>query len=163
MPERIQPTVSIIAALDKNRGIGKDGGIPWRIPGELKRFRDITMGHPIVMGRRTHESIGRTLPGRLNVVITSDEDYQADEGAVVAHSMEGALEIAGKEKGDEVFIIGGGQIYDQVLDKADRLYLTLLPGEYDADVFFLITRVLVEWLNGRKYRLAKDQTTNTNL
>lgn len=130
------PRVSIIVAMDEKRGIGKRNKIPWYIPGELARFKEITMGHPIIMGRKTHESIAKTLPGRLNIVVTRDKKYKGAEGAVVAHSIEEALNKAKEEDNQEVFIIGGGEIYRQALSLADRLYLTLLPGDSGADVFF---------------------------
>ena len=132
-----KPKVSIIVAVAGNkRVIGKKGGMPWNIPEELKRFREITMGHPIIMGRKTHESIGRVLPGRVNIVISRDPVYQA-EGIIVAHSLEEALRLASLAQGhDEVFIIGGGEIYKQVLSVTDKLYLTKIENELEGDVFF---------------------------
>ncbi len=128
--------LSIIAALDEKRGIGKEGKIPWHIPEEQKRFRDITNGYPIIMGRKTHESIGRVLPGRLNIIVTKDPNYQAKEGSVVVHSLEDALERTSQEGAKEVFVIGGGEIYNQALGITNRLYLSLIPGDYDADTHF---------------------------
>ncbi|MBI2074230.1 MAG: dihydrofolate reductase [Candidatus Levybacteria bacterium] len=148
--------VSIIAALDKKRGIGKDNKLLWHIPEDLKRFKDLTSGHTIIMGRKTFESIGRVLPNRNNVIITRDQNYKA-EGAVVVHSLEEALNIAketgetqgAKETNGEIFIIGGGQIFSQALPIVDKLYLTIVDarldsppdsparrGEFDADTFF---------------------------
>ena len=126
----------IVAAAGKKRVIGKKGALPWYIPQELKRVKEITMGHPIIMGRKTHESIGRPLPGRTNIVVTHEPNYQA-EGCMVAHSLEEALRQAMLAQGDdEVFIIGGGQIYEQALPLADKLYLTYVDKEIDGDVFF---------------------------
>lgn len=126
--------ISIIVAIaGKNRVIGKKGGLPWHIPDELKRFKEITMGHPIIMGRITHESIGRVLPGRVNIVITREPNYKA-LGCIVVHSLDEALR---QTKGaDEVFIIGGGQIYSEALPLADKLYLTYIDKEIEGDVFF---------------------------
>lgn len=126
----------IVAVAGKKRVIGKRGGLPWYIPPELKRFKEITMGYPIIMGRKTHESIGRVLPGRTNIIITHDPDYQA-EGCRVVNSLDEALRQAMLAQGDdEVFVIGGGQIYEQALPRADRLYLTYIDKEIEGDVFF---------------------------
>lgn len=126
----------IVAVAGEKRVIGKKGGLPWYIPAELKRFKSITMGHPVIMGRKTHESISRPLPGRTNIVITHDPDYSA-EGCLVAHNLEEALRLASNASGDdEVFVIGGGQIYAQVLPLADKLYLTYIDKEIEGDVFF---------------------------
>lgn len=126
----------IVAVAGKKRVIGKKGGMPWYIPAELKRFRSITMGHPIIMGRKTHESIGRVLPGRTNIVISHDPDFKA-EGCMVTNNLDSALRLAQGKVGDnEVFIIGGGQIYAQALPLADKLYLTYIDKEIEGDVFF---------------------------
>lgn len=131
------PKVSIIVAVaGSKRVIGKAGGLPWHIPEELKRFKSITMGHPIIMGRKTHESIGRVLPERTNIVITRDPAFQAED-VIVAHSLEEALQLAqGQPGSEEVFVIGGGEIYKQALPIADKLYLTLIENEVEGDVFF---------------------------
>lgn len=126
--------LNLIAAMDSARGIGKENAIPWHIPGELPRFKAITMGHPIVMGRKTFQSIGRALPGRTNIVITRAPDFVADDCKVVG-SLEEALKLAGTED-EEVFVIGGAQIYKQALPEADTLYLTLIEGDHDSDTFF---------------------------
>lgn len=128
-------TVSIIAAIDEKRGLGKNNKMAWNIPGELKRFKEITMSHPIIMGRKTFESIGRVLPGRQNIVITRNTSYKVD-GATVVDSIEKALRQA--QDSDEIFIIGGGQIFKEALEKklVDKLYLTIIEGSFDADTFF---------------------------
>jgi dihydrofolate reductase len=137
--------ISIIVAMDSKRGIGKNNQLMWHIPGELPRFKNITTGHPIIMGRKTFESIGKPLPNRYNVVITRDPKFKiqnlASQGQVlescVVNSLEEALRQAqGKLGSDEVFVIGGGQIYQQAIAKADRLYLTLVEGDFGADTFF---------------------------
>ena len=126
----------IVAVAGKKRVIGKTGGMPWYIPAELKRFKEITMGHPIIMGRKTHESIGKALPGRTNIIITHDQSYSA-EGCIVVHSLEEAIEQAQGELGsEEIFVMGGGQIYEQAIPLVDKLYLTYLDKEIEGDVFF---------------------------
>jgi|SRR3989344_6114775 len=129
--------ISIIVAIaGSKRVIGKKGSLPWHIPQELKRFKEITMGHPIIMGRKTHESIGRALPGRTNIVITTHPDYLAP-GCIIVHSLDEALRLASLAQGDdEYFVIGGGEIYKQALPKADKLYLTYIDKEIKGDVFF---------------------------
>jgi dihydrofolate reductase len=125
--------VSLIAALDEERGIGKGNRIPWHIPADLKRFKALTTGHAIIMGRKTYESIGQPLPDRTNIVITRDDSFRAP-GCTAVHSLEEALAAA--EGDDEAFIVGGAQIYEQALNRADRLYLTLVEGTHEADTFF---------------------------
>ena len=135
--------VSLIVAMDRNRAIGKHGGLPLKIPAELEYFKDVTMGKPIIMGRKTHESIGRVLPGRTNVVVTRQTDYKPrGEEAIVASSLEDAfekLEERGVIKGEpdeELFIIGGAEVYVAAIPAADRIYVTEIDNEFDADVFF---------------------------
>lgn len=124
--------------MDEKRGIGKANALMWHIPGELPRFKRITTGHPIIMGRKTYESIGRVLPNRTNIIITRDRNYTVD-GAVICGSLEQAIEKAKQCEGaDEMFIIGGGQIFTEALEKrmVHRLYLTLVKGDFGADTFF---------------------------
>jgi dihydrofolate reductase len=125
--------ISMIIAMDKNRVIGMDNDIPWRLPADLKRFKEITMGKPIIMGRKTYESIGRPLPGRHNIVLTRKRDYQA-EGCTVVSSINEALAAANGS--EEVMIIGGATLYEQFLSCADRLYLTLIEGHVEGDTYF---------------------------
>lgn len=135
---RMNPRISAIAAIGENRELGRNNQLLWNIPGELKRFKEITMGHPIIMGRKTFESIGRVLPGRTNIIITRDETYHV-AGAVVAPGVEQALEIAKQQPGgdSEIFIIGGGQIFTTTLPMTQRLYLTIVHKSYpDADVYY---------------------------
>jgi dihydrofolate reductase len=132
-PDRRGPVVSLIVAMDRNRVIGTRGRLPWHIPEDLKRFRRLTLGHHVVMGRKTWESIGRALPGRTNIVVTRDRSFAA-EGVLVAHSLEAALALA---VGDaEVFVIGGGELYAQALPLADRLYVTEVHGDFAGDTRF---------------------------
>jgi dihydrofolate reductase len=125
--------LSIIVAMAKNRVIGAGGGIPWRLPGELKLFKSITMGHTIIMGRRTYESIGRLLPGRTTVIVTRQRDYHV-AGAVVTHSLAEAIEAAAGN--DEIFVIGGGELYRVALPLVDRIYLTTVDAEPAGDTYF---------------------------
>ena len=125
--------VSIIAAMDRNRLIGNENQLPWHLPADLAHFKRITMGKPIIMGRRTYESIGRPLPGRTNIVLTRSADFQA-EGVTVVRSLQQALEAAAGA--EEAMIIGGGSIYELALPLADRLYLTHIEHGYEGDAWF---------------------------
>jgi len=127
--------ISLIAALSENHVIGKDNQLPWHISEDLKRFREITRGHPVIMGRKTFESIGKALPNRLNIVITRDLSLKYED-VVVVNSIEEAISIAEERDPDEVFIIGGAQIYDQAIKIADKLYLTLVHTEIEGDAYF---------------------------
>lgn len=131
-----KPTVSIVVAIaEQNRAIGKDNQLPWHIPEDLKRFKQITSGHPIIMGRKTFESIGRPLPNRTNIIITRDPSYQV-ENCVVVNSLEKAITYASTIDQDEIFVIGGGQIFKEALPITDKLYLTVVKGNIEGDVFF---------------------------
>jgi len=129
--------ISLIAAVAENRAIGKDNQMLWHIPEDLEYFRKTTKAHPVVMGRRTFESIGQALPGRTNIIITRDKCYKAKD-CLVVNSLEKAIKQAKKSPGGdkEIFIGGGGQIYKQTLPMADRLYLTIVKGNFGADIFF---------------------------
>jgi len=127
--------ISLIAAISENRALGKDNQLIFKIPEDMERFKDITTGHPIIMGRKTHESIGRALPNRTNIVISRDKKFKAP-GCEVVNSIEDAIKAAEKVEKSEIFIIGGGQIYEQAMKFADKLYLTVIEGEYVADTFF---------------------------
>jgi dihydrofolate reductase len=129
-----RPLVSIIVAMDRGRAIGKDNRLPWHISEDLKRFKALTMGYPIIMGRKTFESIGRVLPGRTNIVVTRQDSYAAPAGVKTANSMEAAIVLA--RDADEVFVIGGREIYDEALPLAQRLYVTLVEGGFEGDTFF---------------------------
>ena len=126
--------ISLIVAMARNRVIGQRGTIPWKIPGEQRMFRRVTLGHALIMGRRTHEDIGRPLPGRLNIVVSRRPGYRAD-GCLTAGSLAEALALcpAGET---EAFIIGGGQLFAQGLALADRVYLTEIPVAVEGDTFF---------------------------
>ena len=125
--------ISIIVAVAENNVIGNDNQLIWHIPGDLKRFKALTMGHHIIMGRKTWESIGRPLPGRTSVVVTRNKNYQA-EGAQVVHSLDEAIKFASAD--GEVFIVGGEELYRQALPLANKLYLTRVHRSYKGDVCF---------------------------
>lgn len=124
---------AIIVAMDRNRLIGANGKLPWHLPNDLKHFRELTMGHVIIMGRKTFESIGKPLPGRVNVVLTRQKNY-VPQGVVVHHSLEDALSVFADNP--KIFIIGGAEIYREALKFADRLYVTLVTGEFIGDAYF---------------------------
>ncbi|HVG58887.1 MAG TPA: dihydrofolate reductase [Hyalangium sp.] len=125
--------LSAIVAMARNRVIGANNQLPWRLPADLARFKRLTMGHTLVMGRKTYESIGRPLPGRTMVVVTRQHGY-APQGVKVAHSVDEALALA--QGDDEVFIIGGAELFAQTMNRLDRLYLTLIEREIPGDTFF---------------------------
>lgn len=134
--------ISLIAAIDKNRLIGRKGNaLPWCLPADLKRFKEVTMGKPVIMGRKTFESIGRPLPGRTNIVITRNRKYEA-LGCKVVNSAEEALQASGNAL--EVLIIGGAEIFAQFMPFANRMYLTLIDYEFEGDVYFPMWN-LEEW------------------
>ncbi|HLU31008.1 MAG TPA: dihydrofolate reductase [Acidimicrobiia bacterium] len=124
----------LVAAVARNGVIGRDGDLPWHIPEDLRRFKEMTMGGTLVMGRKTYESIGRPLPGRTTVVVTRQPDWSAP-GVEVASSLESALEVAGS---DDVFVVGGAEIYRQVLERGlvDVLELTEIDADHEGDTFF---------------------------
>lgn len=127
--------VVLIAAVGENGEMGRNNDLLWHLPGDLPRFKEITMGSPIIMGRKTFDSIGRALPGRLNIVLTANVDWQAD-GVTVASSIEQALELAKAEESDKAFVIGGGQIYKLFLAYATTLEMTEVFDAPVADTFF---------------------------
>jgi len=137
----VTPRITLIVAVADNGVIGRGNQLPWRLPDDLKRFKALTMGHPIVMGRKTHESIGRALPGRTNLVISRNPEFQPAEGCVVAPSLDAALERLERLKQmdrvdtPEVFIIGGASLYAEALPRASRLQLTEVHADFDGDVF----------------------------
>ncbi len=128
-----KPIVSIIVAMAKHRVIGKDNEMPWHLPADLQHFRRKTEGKPVIMGRKTYESIGRPLPKRHNIIVSRNADYKV-EGCDVVASLEEAVKTACDV--DELFIIGGGFLYDQTIESADKLYLTFIDLEVDGDTLF---------------------------
>lgn len=129
-------TISAIVAHAENRVIGKDNKMPWHLPADLKHFKDITTGHPILMGRKTFESIGKALPNRTNIILTRDAFFAAPPGTVVVHSLEAALDEVKKIAASELFIIGGAQLYEQFLPIIQKLYLTTIHQTFEGDTFF---------------------------
>jgi dihydrofolate reductase len=127
------PTLSVIAAMAKNRVIGINNTLPWRLSEDLMHFKALTMGHHIIMGRKTYESIGKPLPGRTTVIVTRDPAYRV-EGCVTATSIDAAIAACGDD--GEVFFVGGAELYAQVLPRADRLYLTEIQAEFQGDAWF---------------------------
>jgi len=128
-----KPRISVIAALARNRVIGIENRLPWRLPEDLAHFKALTLNHPILMGRKTFESLGRPLPGRTNIVITRNPDYRP-EGCLVADSIPAALALCADA--DEAFFIGGAELYAQVIPLADRLYLTEVDIDAEGDAWF---------------------------
>jgi dihydrofolate reductase len=126
-------SLSVIVALAKNRVIGLNNTLPWHLPEDLKRFKQLTMGHHIIMGRKTYESLGRLLPGRQTVIVTRNPNYKVD-GAIVVHSLEQAISVSSADS--EAFLIGGAELYQQSLPLAKRLYLTMIDAEFEGDAYF---------------------------
>lgn len=159
----MEHTISMIAAIGKNRELGKGNELLWHIPDDLKRFRSLTNGHPCIMGRKTFESIvaiiGKPLPNRTNIVITRDKEWKYED-VLSVDSIEDAIQLAKRKPGgEEVFIIGGGQVYELGVSYSDKLYLTLIDDTKEADSFFpdyaaVFTKKVFEeyrdW-NGLKY------------
>ena len=127
--------ISLIVAMGTNRVIGRDNKMMWHLPLEFKHFKETTLGHCIVLGRKNFESIGRPLPKRTNIIVTRNKDYKAD-GCVVVNSLEAAIDFAKAQGEDELFITGGGEIYKQALPMADRIYLTEVDYSEEGDVYF---------------------------
>ena len=127
-----KPIVSLLAAAARNGVIGRDNQLPWHLPPDLKRFKKMTMGHAIIMGRKTFDSTGRPLPGRTNIVITHRRDWKP-EGVEVVHSIDEALALA---TGEEVFVIGGEDIFRQTIGRADRIHLTRIDEDFPGDTYF---------------------------
>jgi dihydrofolate reductase len=149
-------TIALIAAMARNRVIGRDNKLPWNIPEDLKYFRAKTAGHPVIMGRKTFESIlnlvGRPLPGRLNIVVTRQTAFTAPSGVRVVGSLEAAVEAArGVPGSDEVFVLGGAEIYAQSLAIADRLYITWIDRDYEGDARFPV------WDSGEFREVSRDE------
>jgi len=127
--------ISLIAAVSENGSIGKDNKLPWHLPADLRFFRNTTLGHPIIMGRKSFESIGKALPGRTNIVLTRNANFAAAENLKVAHSLEEAFEIARETGADECFVIGGAEIYKEALPFCQKLYITRVHGTFEGNTF----------------------------
>lgn len=125
--------LSLIVAMDRNRLIGSGNQLPWHLPADLRFFKQTTMGKPIVMGRKTHQSIGKALPGRRNIIVTRDPDFSA-ENCEIVHGIDAAMELC--TACEEVMLIGGASLYQQTLERATRLYITQIHHEFDGDTWF---------------------------
>ncbi len=146
--------ITIVVAMGKNREIGVDNQLLWHLPKDLKHFKELTSGHPIIMGRKTYESIGKPLPNRTNIVISRKTDW-FEEGILIVGSIKEALKFA-KKIDENVFIIGGGNIYEQTIDLADKLEVTLVDAELKADTFFPIIDEK-KWLKTDEITHLKDE------
>ena len=139
MPESFDVSISMIVAMADNRVIGRKNQLPWHLPHDLKYFKATTMGKPIIMGRKTYESIGRPLPGRSNIVVTTNPDFRA-EGVKVVHNIDQALEVAEGvavvDGAQEIMVIGGAQLYAEMLPRTQRLYLTQVHADIEGDAMF---------------------------
>ena len=129
------PKISIICAIGENRAIGKDNQLLWHIKEDFKHFKETTLGHVIVMGQKTYESIGKPLPNRTTIVITNSPDFKED-GVIIARTFDEVFEKAREIEKEEVFICGGGSVYSQTIGMADKLYLTVVKENFEADTFF---------------------------
>ncbi|MFC1997848.1 dihydrofolate reductase [Chloroflexota bacterium] len=127
--------ISIVVAVDKNNGIGYQNRLPWRLPADLRQVKLLTMGHHLIMGRKTYESIGKPLPGRVTIIVTRNPNYQA-EGCLISRSLTDALALAGENEESEVFIFGGSDIYQEALLVTDRIYITHIHAEFQVDTYF---------------------------
>jgi dihydrofolate reductase len=145
--------ISIVVAISENNAIGKDNQLLWHLPADLKHFKEITTGHPILMGRKTYDSIGRPLPNRRNIIITRQTDLNIP-GTEVVNSMEEAISLCANE--EEVFIIGGAEIYKSALSFTDRIYLTTVHQEFEADAFFPVLDKN-EWLETAQQHHHADE------
>jgi dihydrofolate reductase len=148
--------ISLIVAMDRKRGIGAGNRLPWRLPDDMKRFRELTLGHHLVVGRKTFASIGKPLPGRVMIILTRDPSFNAAD-CLVVHSMSEAIELARSRGETELFIGGGSEVYREALPSATRIYLTAVDAEVEADTFFPEFG-LDEWNeSGVEYHPADDR------
>lgn len=150
--------IAMIAAMAKDRVIGADNGMPWHLPADLKHFKQVTMGKPVIMGRKTYESIGRALPGRTNIVVSSQSGYSLDD-AIVVSSPEEALNVAttSPDAGDEVMVIGGGKIYNTFLPSAHTLYLTFIDLDVEGDTRFPDYEAAASWKEVQRQENEPDE------
>ena len=149
--------ISIIVAVSENNAIGKDGQVPWHLRADLKNFKRVTMGHHLIVGRKTFESIGRPLPGRNMVIVSRNKEYAA-EGCQVVHSLEAALELAQAHDEQEVFVAGGAEIYALALPLATKFYFTRVHTEVEADTYF----PEIDWGNWQRIDTKKFKSSEDN-
>lgn len=147
--------VSMIVAVAENRAIGKNNQLLWHLPTDLKHFKNRTLGHPMLMGRNTYESIGKPLPGRTSIIITRQKDYHP-AGCMVTHSIQEAIEEAKKIEPNEIFVIGGAQIYEHALSLTDKIYYTQVHHSFNGDTFFPALNP-TEWHETRREKFPADE------
>lgn len=145
--------ISIVVAIAQNNGIGKNNQLLWHLPADLKHFKDITAGNTVIMGRKTYDSIGKPLPNRRNIVITRNTETTIP-GVEIAHSLTDAFILC--EGTDEIFVIGGAEIYNQAMDYCHKIYLTVVEGDFDADTFFPVINT-AEWEETQSISHAPDE------
>ena len=150
--QSVVPRVALIVAAARNGVIGRDNQLPWRLPGELQYFKAITWGKPVIMGRKTHESIGRVLPGRLNIVVSRNASPRPEPGLCWASSLESALDLAHAQcpGAEEAMVMGGEAVYRQALERSDRIYLTRIDADVEGDAWF-------PQLDPDQWRLVQDK------
>ncbi|WP_026562615.1 dihydrofolate reductase [Bacillus sp. J37] len=146
--------ISLIVAMDKHRLIGRDNQLPWHLPQDLAYFKKVTMNHKIIMGRKTFESIGRPLPGRENIIITRDSTY-SQEGCTILHSIDEILKLSSRSN-EELFVIGGAEIFKEILSVSDRLYITEIDDVFEGDTYFP-DRKETEWKKISIEKGTKDE------
>lgn len=149
-------SISLVVAAATNNGIGKEGKLPWHLPNDMKHFKNVTWALPVIMGRKTFESLGKPLAGRKNIVISRQSGFQA-EGAIVVRSIDDALFVAGETDAREIMVIGGGEIYRAVFEKAKRIYMTRVEAEPEADTFFPQIQGDQWWLASRHKHEADER------
>lgn len=150
-------TISLVAAMGRNRVIGNKGKLPWHMPADLKYFRDKTKGKPVIMGRKTFDSMGKLLPNRTNIILTRDRHYKAD-GCIVADSADEALKSAGNA--GEIMVIGGQKIFEQFMPIADRIYLTIIHADFEGDAYF--PKYGKEWKEASREKHNADEKNPYN-
>lgn len=150
--------ITIIAAIAENNALGKDNQLIWHLPADLKRFKQVTLGHHIIMGRKTFESLGKPLPNRTTIIITRNKDYK-QEGCVVVHSLSEAISAAKED--ENPYILGGAEIYKQAMEIADKLDLTFVQEEFEADAFFPEIDTTV-WKETERHNFTADEKNKYN-
>ena len=151
---------SIIVAVSENHVIGKDNKLIWHLPADLKFFKSLTMGHTMIMGRKTFDSIGKALPGRTSLIITRNKNYKAPEGCIVCHSMKDALKLSEKMRETETFIIGGSEIFNEAAEFADKIYYTEIKEKFEGDTFFKLDKN--KWKEVKREDHSKDEKNKYN-
>jgi len=154
MPDNHKPTLSAILALDQHQLIGSQGQLPWHLPADLQHFKKTTLNHPVIMGRKTYESIGKPLPMRTNIILTHDQTYAATE-CLIAHTTDEAIRLAQETNTDEIFVIGGAEIYQSFMPLIKRLYITEIAHSFLGDTYFKWNKN--EWVEVAREHHAADE------